>query len=78
MKEFELIEKRTPKEKHFLQKDGTVVAKIYATGYANIRQIIVVVRAMARLYTSVPILLLLVKKLTKLANETLPSTSVNP
>lgn len=31
MKEFELIEKRTPKEKHFLQKDGTVVAKIYAT-----------------------------------------------
>lgn len=31
MEEIELIEKRKPREKHFLQKDGTIVAKIYDT-----------------------------------------------
>ncbi len=30
MKEIELIEKRGKKEKHFLQKDGTIVAKMYS------------------------------------------------
>lgn len=29
MKEIELINKRKPREKHFLQEDGTIVAKIY-------------------------------------------------
>lgn len=29
MDEIELIEKRKPREKHFLQKDGTILAKIY-------------------------------------------------
>ena len=29
MKEIELIEKRNRKEKHFLQEDGTIIAKIY-------------------------------------------------
>lgn len=29
MKEIELIEKRKPREKHFLQEDGTILAKIY-------------------------------------------------
>lgn len=29
MKEVELINKRKPIEKHFLQEDGTIVAKIY-------------------------------------------------
>lgn len=29
MKEVELINKRKPREKHFLQEDGTIVAKIY-------------------------------------------------
>ena len=30
MKQIELIEKRKPREKHFLQEDGTIVAKIYS------------------------------------------------
>lgn len=30
MKQVELIEKRKPREKHFLQEDGTIVAKIYS------------------------------------------------
>ena len=29
MKQIELIEKRKPREKHFLQEDGTIIAKIY-------------------------------------------------
>ena len=29
MKEIELIEKRKPREKHFLQEDGTIIAKVY-------------------------------------------------
>ena len=29
MKEIELIEKRKFKEKHFLQEDGSIIAKIY-------------------------------------------------
>lgn len=29
MKEVELINKRKPREKHFLREDGTIVAKIY-------------------------------------------------
>lgn len=29
MKEVELIDKRRPREKHFLREDGTIVAKIY-------------------------------------------------
>lgn len=31
MEEIELIEKRKPREKHFLQKDGTIIAKIFDT-----------------------------------------------
>lgn len=30
MKEIELINKRKPREKHFLQEDGTIVAKVYS------------------------------------------------
>ena len=30
MKEIELIEKRKPREKHFLREDGTFIAKIYS------------------------------------------------
>ena len=29
MKQIELIEKRSPREKHFLQEDGTIIAEIY-------------------------------------------------
>ena len=29
MKEIELIEKRKPREKHFLQENGEIIAKIY-------------------------------------------------
>ena len=29
MKEIELIEKRKPREKHFLRDDGTIVARVY-------------------------------------------------
>ena len=29
MKEIELINKRKPREKHFLQEDGTIIAKVY-------------------------------------------------
>ena len=29
MREFELIEKRNSREKHFLQEDGTIIAKMY-------------------------------------------------
>ena len=29
MKQIELINKRKPREKHFLQEDGTIVAKLY-------------------------------------------------
>ena len=31
MKEIELINKRKPREKHFLQENGTIIAKIYDT-----------------------------------------------
>lgn len=31
MEEIELIGKRKPREKHFLQKDGTIIAKVYDT-----------------------------------------------
>jgi len=30
MKEIELVQKRKPREKHFLQEDGTIVAKVYS------------------------------------------------
>jgi len=29
MKQIELISKRKPREKHFLQEDGTIIAKVY-------------------------------------------------
>ena len=29
MKQIELINKRKPREKHFLQEDGTIVAKLF-------------------------------------------------
>ena len=31
MEEIELIGKRKPREKHFLQEDGTIIAKMYDT-----------------------------------------------
>ena len=31
MKQVELIEKRKPREKHFLREDGTILAEVYDT-----------------------------------------------
>ena len=53
------------------------LARIYAVGYARIRHARVVTTAMITLYTSVPIVLLLNRKLLKLSSVKLPSSPVN-